>query len=316
MNQETSIITAPEGALSSIPLRGTMPPMSSEARSPRNVLLSRILTFGLRARWKRTLLFWFRFAANPLLTTRWWRFLSTFTATREFPPPHDELLQKPLSKFLVYGLSSSKRLSLLIEHFSIAERILSRESMISLWRGDWLEMGTVQGRSEAYTCHIALADRAGGRHEGAFAIKLVRVRDKAVLCTSRFMFVRHGAEGRYTFVVGSMQGPRNAKQRMVEVTRDLSGLRPKEAILIVLQGLTVEGGAQQFLAISQAKHPIHYRRSSRKSMMLSNIDAFWAERSAEPEEIFGFLVPHSRLYGADKRSRSKLWFFNLGELFH
>ena len=316
MNQNTSIAVSPEGDISGIPLRGTVPPITGEPQRFRYFLFLRILTFGLRVRWKRALLLWLRFAANPLLTIRWWRFIAAFTATRGFPLPHDELLQKPLSKFFVFGMSGSKRLTLLIDHFSIAERILSRESMMRLWRGEWLEMGTVRGRSETYACFMALADRSGGRHEGAFAIKLLRVGDQAVLCTARFMFLRQRAEDRYTFVVGSMQGPRNAKQRIVDVTRDLSGLRPKEAMLIVLQGLTVEGGAQHFLAVSQAKHPIHYRRGSRQSMMLQNIDAFWAERSGQPEDTFGFIVPRSTVYGTDKRSRSKLWFYNIGELFH
>lgn len=315
MNQNTSIAVAPEGVIANIPLRGAPPPTAGEARQSRHLLLLRILTFSLRVRWKRSLLLWLRFAANPLLTIRWWRFLAEFTATRGLPPPNDELLQKPLSKFFVFGMSSSERLTLLTDHFSIAERILSRESMMSLWRGEWLAMGTVPGRGETYACFIALADRSGGRHEGAFAVKLLRVRDQAVLCTARFMFLRQGSGDRYTFVVGSMQGPRNAKQRIVEVTRDLSGLRPKEALLVVLQGLSIEGGMQHFLAVSQAKHPIHYRRGSRQSMMLQNIDAFWAERSGEPEETFGFTVPHSKTYGADKRSRSKLWFYNIGELF-
>lgn len=315
MNQNTSIAVAPEGVISNTPLRGTVLPITGEPQQSRYLLLWRILTFGLRVRWKRALLLWLRFAANPLLTIRWWRFIAAFTTMRGFPPPHDELLQKPLSKFFVFGMSSSSRLALLIDHFSIAERILSRESVMSLWRGEWLEMGTVPGRSETYACFIALADRSGGRHEGAFAIKLLRVRDQAVLCTARFIFLRQGAEDRYTFVVGSMQGPRNAKQQIIEVTRDLSGLRPKEAMLIVLQGLAIEGGAQHFLAVSQAKHPIHYRRGSRQSMMLQNIDAFWAERCGEPEDTFGFTVPHSKIYGTDKRSRSKLWFYTIGELF-
>lgn len=316
MNQKTSIAVAPEGAVSSVPLRGTAPPTSAEPRQSQYLLFLRILTFGLRVRWKRALLLWLRFATNPLLTIRWWRFLAAFTAARGFPPPNDELLQKPLSKFLVYGMGNSKRLTLLVDHFSIAERVLSRETMIGLWSGEWLEMGTVQGRCETYACLIALADRSGGRHEGAFAVKLLRMRDKAVLCTARFMFIREGAGGRYTFVVGSMQGPRNAKQRIVEVTRDLSGLRPKEALLIVLQGLAIEGGTEHFLAISQAKHPIQYRRSNRQSMLLQNIDAFWAERSGQPEDTFGFIVPHSKVHGTDKRSRSKLWFYTIGELFH
>jgi uncharacterized protein VirK/YbjX len=188
--------------------------------------------------------------------------------------------------------------------------------MTRLWSGEWLEMGAVDGRSETYICQIALADRSGGRHEGAFAVKLLRMSDKALLCTARFTFIREGSRDCYTFVIGSMQGPRNAKQRIVEVTRDLSGLRPKEAILIVLQGLVAEGGAQHFFAVSQARHPIQYRRRRRQSLLMSNIDAFWAERSAEVEDIYGFKVPYSQIRGADRRSQSKASFYQIGELFH
>ncbi|NLR98244.1 DUF535 domain-containing protein [Rhizobium sp. P38BS-XIX] len=312
-NSSTAVVTEHVPAA---PLQLPVFHSTGSTRKSRYRLLFRILTFALRVRWKRGTLFWLRFAASPVLTVRWWRFIMSFAAERDFPPPHDELLQKPLSKFLVFGMGSKRRLTLLIDHFMIAERILSRESMIRLWRGEWLEIGVVDGRSEAYACFIALADRSGGRHEGAFAVKLLRLGDMAVLCTARFMFLREGAEGRYTFVVGSMQGPRNAKQRTIEVTRDLCGLRPKEALLIVLQGLAAEGGMQDFLAVSQAKHPIHYRRGRRQSMMVSNLDAFWAERSAQPEKTFGFRVPYSGVRGADRRSRSKLWFYNIGELFH
>ncbi|MGN6775205.1 DUF535 family protein [Rhizobium sp.] len=316
MNRKTSIAVTPEGVISSISPSTMVVPAASRSQRSRYALLWRILTFSLRVRWKRALLFWCRFAANPLLTIRWWRFTAAFAAARELPLPHDELLQKPLSKFLVHGMPNARRLSLLVEHFSIAETIFSRDSMTRLWRGEWLEMGLVQGKSEAYACCIALADRSGGRHEGAFAIKLLRVSDQALLCTARFTFVNQGMEGRYTFVVGSMQGPRNAKQRIVEVTRDLAGLRPKEAILIVLQGLAAEGGMQHFLAVSQARHPIQYRRHVRQSMLLSNIDAFWLERSAEPEGVYGFRVPYSTILGTDRRSQSKSWFYNIGELFH
>lgn len=316
MNRETLIAVTTDGVISRTPPYAAVPQGTDGARSARYVVLKSVLTFGLRVRWKRALLFWGRFAANPLLTIRWWRFGATFAAERGLPPLHDELLQKPLSKFLVYGMPNSRRLSLLIDHFAIAARVLSAESMARLWRGEWLEMGLVQGRSETYACLIALADRSGGRHEGAFAVKLMRVEDKAVLCTARFTFVRQGPEGRYTFVVGSMQGPRNAKQRIIDVTRDLSGLRPKEAILVVLQGLVTEGGMQHFLAVSQIKHPIRYRRRTRQSMMLSNVDAFWLERSAEPEATYGFRVPFSKICGADRRSRSKTWFHSIGELFH
>jgi uncharacterized protein VirK/YbjX len=274
-----------------------------------------VLTLVTRTSWKRGLLFWARFVAKPSLTLRWWKFASSFALARGYPLPHDELLQKPLSKFLVYGMKTAQRLQLLTEHFVIAEQILSRESMKRVWRGDVLNMGEITGRGETYTCLLMLADRCGGRHEGAFAVSLVRSRDQAWLSSGRFTFVRYALDG-YTFVAGSMQGPRNAKRLIIEATRDLSGLRPKDAILMVLQGLVAEGGADHFFAISQAKHPIRYRRGRRQSMMRTNIDSFWLERNAEPEATYGFIVTCSRTDGSGKRNESKARFSTLGELFY
>ncbi|WP_428424905.1 DUF535 family protein [Pararhizobium sp.] len=316
MIQNELIAAAAKGGTSSTPRRDTQPEIANEPKQFRYLVLWRILSFVLRARWKRGILFWCRFAANPLLTIRWWRFLADFTAARGYPAPHDALLQKPLSKFLVYGMPSSRRLALLADHFQIAERILSTDSLMKLWQGEWLDMGLVEGRTETYSCHIALADRFGGRHEGAFAVRLVRTRGMALLCAGRFTLVRQGSHDSYTFVVGSMQGPRNGKRLTVEATRDLFGVRPKEAVLMVLQGLTVEGGMTHFFAISEAKQPIQYRRAKRRSMMLSAVNAFWAERSAKSESTYGFTVPKSGTTGTDGRCRSKLCFHTIGELFH
>lgn len=278
-------------------------------------LVWRVITITSRLRWKRGLLFWLRFLTSPTLTIRWWLWLARLSQSRDYPSPHDDLLQKPLSKFLAYGLSGSERLRLLIDHFAIAEKILSKESMIRLWQGGTLEMGEVQGRCENYSCHLLLSDRCGGRHEGTFALKLVRTRDRATLCTTRFTFVRQPQTKGHTFVVGSMQGPKNSKRLIVEATRDLSGLRPKEALLMVLQGLVAEGRAKHFLAVSEARHPIRYRRTKRRSMMLSDIDGFWYERSGVPDGPYGFVVPYSRIDGNDRRNARKSNFNQIGELF-
>lgn len=315
MHQKKLTILSSGDIRPSLPPREAVPETGDEKPDPRYAITWRILTAIFRLRWKRGLLFWIRFVVNPPLTLGWWRWITAFASSRGYPPPHDELLQKPLSKFLVYGLSGSQRLELVSDHFTIAEKILSRDNMIRLWLGEALDMGEVQGRGETYSCLLMLADRCGGRHEGAFGVKLVRVRDKATLCTVRFTFIRQRSGKGYTFVVGSMQGPRDAKRLIVEVTRDLSGLRPKEAVLMVLQGLVAEGGSKYFMAVSQAKHSIQYRRTRRQSMMVSDVDGFWAERSGEPEDTYGFSIPYSRIDGTDKRNASKAQFNRVGELF-
>lgn len=276
-------------------------------------LFWKIITFAQRVRWKRAVLFWMRFAVNPVVTFQWWQFLAAFSAKRKLPPPHDELLQKPLSKFLIGQISHQRRLHFLVENFAIADRHFTRTVMSGLWTGRNLEMGAVHGRNDEYRCTLALADCCGGRHEGAFAVRLVRNRDDAILWTAKFIFL--GTCGHHhTIVVGGMQGPRAAKEEMVSVTRDLCGLRPKEAVLMVLQGLMPEGTSAYF-AVARARHPIHYRRARRQKMLIADIDAFWRERSAEPDETFGFKVPVSTLEGADKRSRMKLSFFDIGRRF-
>ena len=52
---------------------------------------------------------------------------------------------------------------------------------------------------------------------------------------------------------------------------------------------------------------------NRRIIQGADIDAFWRERSGEPDGIFGFKVPFSSLEGGDKRSHMKLTFFNLGK---
>ncbi len=269
-----------------------------------------VATFVMRAHWKRSFLFWMRFLAHPLVTLRWWRFLSRFSATQKLPPPHDELLQKPLSKFLVGKISYGRRLEFLMKNFVIASGCFSREVMAALWSGKTIEIGTIGGRADEYRCTLALADLCGGRHEGALAVRLIRTRDDVTLWTTKFIFVTQDGGGYRTIAVGGMQGPRAAKQEMVAVTRDLAGLRPKDAVLMLLQGL-IETEAGCYFAVSHARHSINYRRARRQKMLLSDIDAFWRERSAEPDDMFGFQVPVSSLEGADKRSKMKLAFFTM-----
>lgn len=289
-----------------LPVHPDVMPAGHEAGISFLPLLARLAQFTRQAHWKRSFLLWMRFAAHPMVSLRWWRFLARFSAKEQLALPHDDLLQKPFSKFLIANLSYKKRLTLLTANFHLARDCFSRAVMETVWAGEAVDMSVISGRSDDYRCSLALADRCGGRHEGAFAVKLIRCRDEAILWTAKFMFVNQA--GVRTIVVGGMQGPHAAKQEMVVVTRDLCGLRPKEAVLMVMQAY-LEKDAQSFLAISQARHPINHRRRRRQRMLLSDIDAFWNERLAMPESMFGFEVPVSRMDGSDKRNRMKKAFF-------
>ena len=155
-------ILSAEESLACEPYRPVAAELANEVPNPRWAIAWRILTAFARLRWKRSLLLWLRFLAYPQATLGWWRWLAEVVASRNYPLPHDDLLQKPLMKFLAHGLSGPQRLGLLIGHFGIAEKILSRDSMVRLWQGGTLAMGEVQGRSERYRCLLMLADRSDG----------------------------------------------------------------------------------------------------------------------------------------------------------
>lgn len=306
MSVDTASLSAPKSVSGQ-----ALHPSASAEDSPASVGW-KVVTFVQRASWKRSFLFWMRFAAHPVATVRWWRYLSRFAAEHRLPPPHDALLQKPLSKFLMGDISYTRRLGFLAENFAMAADCFSADVLAGIWAGNTIEIGSISGRRDGYYCTLALADLCGGRHEGAFALRLIRTRDNAVLWTVKFIFVAQAQGDGWTVVVGGMQGVRAARQDMVAATRDLSGLRPKEALLVLMQGL-MAADASAYFAVSHARHSITRRRARRQKMLLADIDSFWRERCAEPDRVFGFRVPVSTLDGADKRSLVKRGFYTLAE---
>lgn len=265
---------------------------------------------------KRSVVFCLRFLVRPAVTLNWLMFLGDFARQNALGCPHDDLVRKSLATFFVHGASARERLKLLTDHFRIAGEVLMPEILRALWRGDALDVGTVEGRSESYKIQLLLADHCGSRHEGVFALRISRARDGYSLCTAGFIFVRSGYTGS-SVAIGGIQGPRatDAKRSLIRATRCLGGLRPKDAVLLVLQRLVSNGGGGHFMAVSNARHVINQRRRKRRRMMHVDMDDYWMERGGEPAVPFGFrlpikTVPHAQ--GANRREQAKLAFWAAG----
>lgn len=283
-------------------------------------ILGHVLKLGLRVSLKRAVVFSMRFVRHPFLTARWIAFLGEFGERYRLGLPHDDLVRKSIPTFFLHGASSSGRLDLLLNHFDVASEVLSRRSLMALWRGGALEMGTVSGRAENYRIQLQLADHCGARHEGAFAIRLRRQSDEYTLCTVGFVFVRSG-DDTYSLAIGGMQGPKgeDAKRALITATRDLGGLRPKDAALLVLQGLVAEGHAAFIHAVSNERHVINRRRLKRRKMMMVDLDAYWCDRGGAPAEPFGFRLPvldTKAAPGGNRREQSKRAFRDIGAWFY
>lgn len=269
---------------------------------------------------KRAVVFSMRLARYPVLTTQWLAFLGAFGERHRLGAPHDDLIRKSIPTFLLHGASSRTRLDLLMDHFGVASEVISRRSLMALWRGSAIEMGTIAGRSENYRILLQLADHCGVRHEGAFAVRLCRQSDGYPLCTTSFAFLRGTTEA-HSLVSGGMQGPRGdkAKRALITATRDLGGLRPKDAVLLTLHGLVSDGGAKHLYAVSNERHVINRRRRKRRRMMLADLDGYWRDRGGERAEPFGFRLPIADgqvTPEGNRREQSKSAFRDVGAFFY
>ena len=300
--------------------RSVAGPIVKERSRAEASILGHVLKLGLRVSLKRAVVFSMRFVRHPFLTARWIAFLGEFGEHYRLGLPHDDLVRKSIPTFFLHGASSSGRLDLLLNHFDVASEVLSRRSLMALWRGGALEMGTVSGRAENYRIQLQLADHCGARHEGAFAIRLRRQSDEYTLCTVGFVFVRCGHDT-YSLAIGGMQGPKgeDAKRALITATRDLGGLRPKDAALLVLQGLVAEGHAACIHAVSNERHVINRRRLKRRKMMMADLDAYWCDRGGAAAEPFGFRLPVVDAKAApegNRREQSKRAFRDIGAWFY
>jgi uncharacterized protein VirK/YbjX len=275
------------------------------------------LSLGARITLKRSTVFCLRFACHPFLAFRWLSFLSIYANHLFLGRPHDDLLRKSVGTFLVNRASNSTRLHLLMNHFRLARQILPLSDLRTLWKGGFVDVGTVDGRHDRYRIRLRLADQCGARHEGAFAVQLLREQDSQPLWTASFIFANHNDVGP-TIVIGGMQGPKGdmAKRLLIIATRCLGGLRPKDAILLVLQGMAAKSAMARIMAVSNARHAINQRRRKRRLMMLANLDAYWAERGGSPCAPFGFSLPTTVTFSdgtATKRETAKRAFFEAGK---
>ncbi|WP_161634511.1 DUF535 family protein [Mesorhizobium loti] len=263
-----------------------------------------------------------RFACKPVSFFKWFRFLSSFRRRHGLGCPHDDLLRKKPYKFFALGLPGHRGFELLVDHFSLAAARLPRHLLEAAWRGRVIDIGQVTGRRDAYALTMHLSVHSGTSHEGAFSIKLTRQSDRLDLVrlsfilypldanpldanpldanplgVSRLGVSRLGASpldtGHYTVAIGGLQGSKKpeAKRAVIDATRDLCGLRPKDAALLVMEGIAIGGGADHVLGVCDARHTINFLPSGKRAGKRADMDQYWIDRGGQEGGEFGFAIP-------------------------
>ena len=101
------------------------------------------------------------------------------------------------------------------------------------------------------------------------------------------MVRRARVEGEPAVVVGGLQGPASAyKREIIDATRDLYGLRPKDAALLAARAFARALGFNVLHAVCDANHVLGRLQDTAK---FSRYDDYWLERGGERGGPFGFV---------------------------
>lgn len=84
---------------------------------------------------------------------------------------------------------------------------------------------------------------------------------------------------------------------------------PKDAALLVIEGIAISGGADHFLGVSDARHTINFRSLGKRVGKHADMDEYWLDRGGWESGEFGYAMPVRTLHIAPPLSRRDVYKF-------
>ena len=220
------------------------------------------------------------------------------------------MLLKPLHSYLRRGLNPAARLG-------CSSTTIVGSGGCSIWTasdacapGGAAQLARLSGRKNSrFRLCLVNATTVQTPREGECTICLTRDGDPTPL--SRLTFSLTAFDGSLALAIGGLQGPSPGhKREVIEATRDLHGLRPKDATLLAARAIA------KCLSLQRASMPLGTRSTCAKSSAgrpkLSSYDNY-GERGAIDGGPLGFILPpacrHRRFVNRTRRDevRGRGW---------
>ena len=232
-------------------------------------------------------LFVLRSMLAPRVAFRWRQFIEALHANAGARPAPSRVLGKPLRKYVHASLSANSRLELMMGHHAIAREVFSRETVRVLCGGR-IPFARLAGRKNThFVVSLAASDTASMQREGELVLTIQREGRGEMLSRLSFSFATVAGES--ALIIGGLQGPRaSARQEVVDATRELFGLRPKDATLLAARALARALGQRDVHAVADTNHVLKRNQGVSK---WARYDEYWRERGAGPGGPFGFVFP-------------------------
>jgi uncharacterized protein len=237
---------------------------------------------------------------------RWIRSMQQIYASNGANPvPLIIIRKKCFFKYVSKQFKFPERSKLIEEHYLITAFLFSRYTCTMMLNMRAISLAHIEGVS-GKIFSLSLVQRPELCSEGELSIILQEQCNGKRLATLTFLFVRKKFS--LGILIGGMQGPNceNSKAEIVEATRELFGLRPKNAVLCALYAMCMVLPITHFESVSCKNNP---SKKIGKAFKADN-DGFWAEISNTMSNAGDFVLPldlPERLLEQVPSKRRKLW---------
>ncbi|MDX9689543.1 MAG: DUF535 family protein [Alphaproteobacteria bacterium] len=196
--------------------------------------------FCLRSAWK----------FHPSLT--WLRYIESTPFLAQAPENIRRVLADKIHRpFARCHLTTTQRVNALITHYDILADLFPQPLLERIVEGRRVHIATLAGQHSDETYTITLSREMLSQHQGELTFLMLDVQSEVPLARLVVNLCRN-ADGTIQLVFNGMQGPGpEYKKRIVEVTRNLDGLRPKRAVVEVATAFAEAIGAHSIVAIGK-----------------------------------------------------------------
>ncbi len=274
-----------------------------------STLLATARRIHLAQGFKKTKFFVTKYLQYYPHSQRWVRFIDGYyDRYTGGAAPVEMVRTKFLRSFYSRQLKPAARLARLRAHYDFLETRFRAHMVRTLLSGVEIRLGSMSGKSGTLY-DIGVAQHPRYRAEGDLTLFLRRRGDEVALAALTFSFASGAgsfasdagsfASGGGSFAagegstpalrVGGLQGPQadDGKQRVVDATKDLNGLRPKGAVLSAFYDIAALFGVTDIEAVGMKNHPLNDRRHA----VFADNDSFWAEQGAQATPSGDFRLP-------------------------
>lgn len=242
----------------------------------------------------KALQFWAYAQLYPKAFAKWFDFVETAPlpagAAQDFKL---RLAMRAGFRFVNPRFSVPEVIEALISHYTILKRSLPPVALDQFMAGCQLAEVTGQGGKK-----YVFRTRHDIAKEGALAIVFMEVEAEVYTPLATLTGVLSEApDGRPVFTVGMLRGPGiqadgkpDGKQKVVDSTRDLNGLRPKQAVVHAASALAQWFNASEIIAPS-TQNQIAIRNWFKGRKIHADHDTFWQEFAKEPAPDGSYRLP-------------------------